>query len=458
MNERNENAVRTILFETERLTVGSFIPEDANDLADILTDPEVTFFEPYLTFTREKCVQEAVHLSKSNEFYAVLQNGTVIGKIYFSKQQADTYTLGYTFGAAYQGKGFAAESIGGFLEYAFSEWNVRRVIAEIDVRNSNSVKLAERIGMRREAEHKALYPDKHIPARYHDFYIYAILKQEYIRKDKKIIKTKNPSLTPEEMRAVKFYEGDITENDRDDSFWGDARAYITLNALLYDNLATEYVRSHEGKRLNPAISANSPRLVRLYAALLSAAEKGVQTADTICYRVERADDFEVCLERGMTNAFTSTSRSGFLPAYGDKQKIVLLCYHAPAGTPLIIFSNLLNQYLKSNEDEILLPPFLRFDAEKRPLTDADCCIFDQNDAPPIAAYDLYILPKQHISLCTEHAAALPDIYPTVAKLYAQIQQNIPEDHLNPDDRAAYLQYKRALRCCFKHSDPPTTIL
>ena len=302
--------MRTILFETERLTVGSFIPEDANDLAVILTDPEVTFFEPYPTFTREKCVQEAVHLSKSNEFYAVLQNGTVIGKIYFSKQQADTYTLGYTFGAAYQGKGFATESIGGFLEYAFSEWNVRRVIAEIDARNSKSVKLAERIGMRREAEHKALYPDKHIPACYHDFYIYAILKQEYIRKDKKIIKTKNLSLTPEEMRAIKFYEGDIAENDRDDSFWGDARAYVTLNALLYDNLATEYVRIHEGKRLNPAISANSPRLVRLYAALLSAAEKGVQKADTICYRVERADDFEVCLERGMTNAFTSTSRSG----------------------------------------------------------------------------------------------------------------------------------------------------
>ncbi len=449
--------MRTILFETERLSVGRFVPEDHEALAEILTDPEVTFFEPYPTFTREECVQEAIHFSKSNEFFAVLYNDTVIGKISFSKQQADSYSICCTFGAAYQNKGFAAESIRGFLEYAFSEWNVRRVFAEINTANSKSVRLAEWLGMRREAEHWALYPDKNIPSLYHNFYIYAMLKQEFIRNAAPSIKKKNVSLSPDELRAVTYYEGDIAEADRNDPFWGDERAYLTLNALLYDNLATEYVRVHEGKRLNPEISADLPRLIRLYAALLSAAEKGIQTSDESCYRVERAVDFAICLARGMTNAFTSTSRSAFLPAYGDKQRIVLLRYHAPAGTPLIIFSKLLNQYLKADEDEILLPPYLRFDAKKRPLTDADCRITDQNGAPPVAAYDLFILPNQHISFCTEQAAALPNIYPVIARLYAQIQQDIPEEQLVAEDRAAYLQFKHALRCCFKNSNCTTNI-
>ena len=114
--------MRKILFETERLSVGKFLPEDYNDLAEILTDPDVTFFEPYPTFTKEACVQEAAK---------------------------------------------------------FAQCGVRRVIAEIDSRNVKSVHLAERLGMRREAFHKELFPDKNDPAQYNDFYIYAILQKEF---------------------------------------------------------------------------------------------------------------------------------------------------------------------------------------------------------------------------------------------------------------------------------------
>lgn len=62
----------SVLFTTERLTVRKFKPEDWEDLAEILTDPEVTYFEPYETFTREACVKEAESFAKSDEFYAVV--------------------------------------------------------------------------------------------------------------------------------------------------------------------------------------------------------------------------------------------------------------------------------------------------------------------------------------------------------------------------------------------------
>jgi len=168
------------LFSTERLTVRKFAPHDHNDLADILTDPDVTYFEPYETFTRNACVQEAINFSDSNEFYAVELNGKVIGKIYFSDKGYGSYEIGYTFNKAYQGKGFAFESVKGMMEYAFSALGVRRIFAEIDTRNEKSIKLVERIGMRKEAEHKELFPRKENNAVYNDFYVYAILKKELL--------------------------------------------------------------------------------------------------------------------------------------------------------------------------------------------------------------------------------------------------------------------------------------
>ena len=81
------------LFKTERLSVRKFVPQDHSDLADILTDPVVTYFEPYETFTREACVQEAINFSKSDEFFAVVLEDKVIGKIYFSKRGNGSFEL-----------------------------------------------------------------------------------------------------------------------------------------------------------------------------------------------------------------------------------------------------------------------------------------------------------------------------------------------------------------------------
>ena len=168
-----------VLFQTERLTVRNFRPEDAADLAEILTDPDVTYFEPYEAFTAEACVQEAVKLSESRELFAVVLGEKVIGKLYFSARGFGSYEVGWTLHGAYQGKGYAAESVRSLMEYAFREKGVRRVIAEIDTRNDRSVRLAERLGMRREAEHMALFPRKENNTLFNNYYVYAILAEEF---------------------------------------------------------------------------------------------------------------------------------------------------------------------------------------------------------------------------------------------------------------------------------------
>ncbi len=170
-----------MLIHTEHLCIRKFVPGDADDLAEILTDPEVTYFEPYATFTEEACVQEAVNFSESDEFYAVVLGGKVIGKIYFSPREYGTYEIGYTFNRCFQGQGYACESVGAMIHHAFSVLGVRRIVAEINTRNAKSIRLAERLAMRREAEHRQIYPSKHQADAYEDFYIYALLKCEHER-------------------------------------------------------------------------------------------------------------------------------------------------------------------------------------------------------------------------------------------------------------------------------------
>ena len=166
-------------FMTRRMTVRRFRADDWQDLADILTDKDVTYFEPYDTFTREACVKEAASLAESTEFYAVEFAGKVIGKLFFSDKGFGSFELGYTFNKGYQGCGLTFESVTGLMKYAFSELGVRRIFAQICTRNRKSVRLAERLGMRREAQFREMYQRKDEPGVFDDFYVYAILSKEF---------------------------------------------------------------------------------------------------------------------------------------------------------------------------------------------------------------------------------------------------------------------------------------
>lgn len=171
----------SVVFKTNRLCVRKFRPDDADDLAEILTDKDVTYFEPYETFTSEACVDEAKKFSESSEFFAVVLGNKVIGKIYFSKKEFGSFEIGYTFNSSFQGKGYARESAEGMIRYAFEELGARRIFAEINARNEKSIRLIERLGMRKEALFRELIPRKENSDVYDDFLVYAMLKSEFAR-------------------------------------------------------------------------------------------------------------------------------------------------------------------------------------------------------------------------------------------------------------------------------------
>ena len=180
------------IFETERLVIRRFSPSDSEEFAQILTDPEVCYFEPSGVFTRENALKEAAKLEQDKRFFAVVlkENNFLIGKLFFEdKDFFGAYEIGYTFNRSYWGKGYALESVKGMFRYAFEKTNVRRIIAEVDIKNTRSVDLLERAGMRREGVFKksaAFRKNSLGEPDFSDFASYAILKDEFENKEIKL--------------------------------------------------------------------------------------------------------------------------------------------------------------------------------------------------------------------------------------------------------------------------------
>lgn len=188
-------------------------------------------------------------------------------------------------------------------------------------------------------------------------------------------------LTPGQLEAVRYYEGDV---EGDDPFWGDGKAYVTLNSLFYDGIGTERRRAAEGRRLNPTIVADPARIFDLCVSLISACRAADLSQPRTAYRVERYADYLDMREAGRTISFTSTSTGGFLPAYGDRIGIALLTFLIPAGVPCLPYAELLHDdYAKGNEQEIMLPPGLALTFEETPLRPEEFGIADAQGNPPI---------------------------------------------------------------------------
>lgn len=186
-------------------------------------------------------------------------------------------------------------------------------------------------------------------------------------------------ITAEERKAIEYYEGDVSGND---PFWSDPKAYVVLNSLFFPDITTEAARSAEGKYLNPAILEDTERLITVYRSLLSVCRKTAMKSDVVTYRVERLADYQYCKKAGRTISFTSTSASGFLREYQDRAGIVLMRFHIPAATPCIPFADVLDKYAKSDEAEILLPPWLHLEINEILLTSSEKQILDANGKPP----------------------------------------------------------------------------
>jgi RimJ/RimL family protein N-acetyltransferase len=141
---------------TARLAFREMTPHDLDDMAALLSDPDVMGYYP-----RPKSREEASawiawcrRLYQDHGFglwlLTLRDTGEFVGDCGLTPQQVDGSTeieIGYHIRTAFQGRGLATEAASACRDYARDILKVDRLVAIIDPRNRPSQRVAEKLGL-----------------------------------------------------------------------------------------------------------------------------------------------------------------------------------------------------------------------------------------------------------------------------------------------------------------------
>jgi RimJ/RimL family protein N-acetyltransferase len=173
--------------QTERLFLRKLTLQDVPAIHSYRSDPEVMRYQTW-------------HPASAQEIGAFIENINRIGfdvvdtwfqlgiylratqvligdiGIHFLPPDNRQAEIGFTIAPQYLHKGYATEAVDQLLKYLFKNLGKHRVIASVDPGNSPSIKLLERIGMRKEAHFRySIWTGKE----WADDIVYALLETEW---------------------------------------------------------------------------------------------------------------------------------------------------------------------------------------------------------------------------------------------------------------------------------------
>jgi RimJ/RimL family protein N-acetyltransferase len=144
--------------ESARLTFRDMVPDDLDDMARLLGDPEVMTYYP-----RPKTLDEAAQWIMWNRglyrthgyglWLLTMPDGSFVGDCGLTPQVVDGVTeleVGYHVLPALQGRGYATEAAAASRDFARDVLGATRLIAMIHPGNRPSQRVAEKIGLRPE--------------------------------------------------------------------------------------------------------------------------------------------------------------------------------------------------------------------------------------------------------------------------------------------------------------------
>lgn len=174
---------------TERLVLRAFADDDLGALHDLHRRPEVTQYLLWDTRTRGEAREmlkrrvDQTDLVKEGDNLAVAvvvrESGALIGD--FNLELVDAglgrAEIGFVLNPTHAGRGYATEAGGALLSLAFEHFGFHRVIGVCNGRNTASMHLMERLGMRREG---FFVQSDVLKGKRVDVASYAILRQEWL--------------------------------------------------------------------------------------------------------------------------------------------------------------------------------------------------------------------------------------------------------------------------------------
>jgi RimJ/RimL family protein N-acetyltransferase len=175
------------MIETARLRLRRFGDADLAPFMAYRNDPDVARYQSWDGITEAEAVafvreQQTAPAGVPGEWLQIAierkDNRRIIGDCAFKVMEDDPRQaeIGYSLARDAQGQGFATEAVAALLSWAFPTFDLHRVIAIVDVENTASVALLERLGLRREAHFRQNIWFK---GAWGDEYVYAILRDEW---------------------------------------------------------------------------------------------------------------------------------------------------------------------------------------------------------------------------------------------------------------------------------------
>ncbi|MBJ8077519.1 GNAT family N-acetyltransferase [Bacillus cereus group sp. N12] len=144
---------------TERLIIRPFKGTDLQDVFAIYNNDDTCKYLLHNKWTHEDMqkrfdqkLANNVLTTESILSLAVIYRTKVVGDLsVWYTDMKDTVEIGYSFSNEVARRGLATEAVSSLVFKLFDEFNVHRIQANLDARNTASQKLCERIGMRQEA-------------------------------------------------------------------------------------------------------------------------------------------------------------------------------------------------------------------------------------------------------------------------------------------------------------------
>ena len=163
---------------------------DVDDLLEYQSNPEIVRYIPWPPRTMEQVKEAAAKTIATGKFdlleendyivlvWALKSTGQVIGQSNMGlvSKENKSSNIGWVTHQNFQRQGYALEATKALLSYAFKNFDLHRVIADIDTRVPESAALAEKLGMRREATY---LDGEFFKGEWCDMWLYAILKREF---------------------------------------------------------------------------------------------------------------------------------------------------------------------------------------------------------------------------------------------------------------------------------------
>ena len=172
--------------ETERLRIRPLRETDLNTFVAYRNLPEVAWMQLWEGYDagagrgliRGCSIIEPFTAGDSFQFGVALKStDELIGDLYLKLDEVGKQAeVGYTFAPQFQGQGLATEAVKGLINHAFTERGLHRIYGVTDPRNTASIKLLKRLGMRQEAHFKESLWFK---GEWADDVVFAILAREW---------------------------------------------------------------------------------------------------------------------------------------------------------------------------------------------------------------------------------------------------------------------------------------